>query len=469
MGAIDSAVSKWFSKDRADGADACDLPSQEMEAELARRKVENVFPLDVFHPQARSFMRLLHTHMDAPRSFLGLNMLAAYSSAIGTAYGIERSGKVGYMCIWGCMYGMTSSGKSMVFDLIYEPLNRLQDEFDREFFRQEKESPVEGEFSEPPTMKTVVYRESHLATLMRTVMPANPKGVTKMQDEILEWVNGFNQQGNRESTDEQFWLSAWNASRYTAIRAGGKKFVTPKVFVNVMGGVQEGIAWKLFKNDRAVTGFIFRILFAVLEESRIALPDSTFRIPEQDMQKHIVAIQRMFKELPVRDGYDDPKLLVPSERASKMHDEWKRRKAVEINRMDDVMHREVHAGILGKMGEYALRFAGLLCVADMAYDNHGFRDRAELTEDHMERGIRLADYFYDAAWHVYGSVNKAVYAPMDVLRWASYVRSGMTLEKIGGMEFPTLKSKEAQRKKAGRELKKMIQEYPRVFGAVAKS
>lgn len=463
-----SRVGAFFGKTTGEAAD---VSTQAMHDELEKRKMHLVFPLEVFHPKARHFMKTLHMHLDVPRSYLGLNMLAAYSSAIGTGYGIERSGKPTYMCVWGCMFGMTSSGKSMAFDLIYEPLNAMQDELDVEYAKQFSQESVTDEmgYKAPPRMRTIVYRESHIPTLMRTVMPDNPKGVTKMVDEILEWVNGFNAVANKEGTDEQFWLSAWNTGKYSAIRAGGKKYVTPRVFVNVMGGVQKGVAWKLFKNDRAITGFIFRILFATLEENRIALPDSTFRPAPGDLSDHAAALERMWKELVVNDGYEEPHLLIPTPEASRMHDNWKRRKSIDINHMDEDAEKEVHAGILGKIAEYALRFAGLLAVADMAYDKHVFREKVDLTEDHMARAIKLSEYFYAAAWEVYTSVNKAIYAPAEVLRFATYVRAGYSMEKIGDIEYPQLKSKDARRKKASRELKKMMDTYPKVFGRVEKA
>lgn len=454
----------------ANGA-AADMSTEAMEAELEKRKCQNVFPLDVFHPEAAAYMKIIHQHMDVPRAYLGLNMLAAYSSAIGTAYGIDRGGEMMYMSMWACMDGMTSSGKSLALKLVYGPLMRLQAELDQEYEKACMAEPLDGEkWQDNPRMPTVIYRDSHVPTLVRTVMPDNPKGVTKMADELLEWVNGFNaMSGNKEGTDEQFWLSGWNGASYSGIRSGRKKFTVPRVFVNVVGGVQPGIAWKLFRNDRDVTGFIFRLLFATAEENRIALPDGGFRLSDSERERHEKLIINLWKALPVNNPYDAPNVLVLTQQASLMHDKWKRAKAVAINQMDEENHREIHAGILGKIEDYALRFSGLLCVSDMAYENKTFAYRAEITPEHMARALRLADYFYQSAWDVYGRVNKTIYAPIEVLRWAGYVRGGMTLEKMGGMEFPKLKGKEAQRKKAGRELRKMIAEYPKIFGAVNKA
>jgi len=75
----------------------------------------------------------------------------------------------------------------------------------------------------------------------------------------------------------------------------------------------------------------------------------------------------------------------------------------------------------------------------------------EITEDHMIRALKLADYFYESAWNVYSRVKKEIIAPVDVLRYASYIRAGLTHQKIGDMEFPKVKSPDARRKRAARE------------------
>jgi hypothetical protein len=87
----------------------------------------------------------------------------------------------------------------------------------------------------------------------------------------------------------------------------------------------------------------------------------------------------------------------------------------------------------------------------------------------MERALRLADYFYHSAWQTYCNANKTVVAPMEVLRFAGYVRANYSMQRIGDIEYPQTPKPDARRKRASRELKKMLNSYPKVFGAVEKS
>lgn len=315
----------------------------------------------------------------------------------------------------------------------------------------------------------VIFRDCHVPTLVRSVLPDNPKGVTKDAEEILEWINGLNSLSRNEGIDEQFYMSGWGVKSYSGIRSGKVRFIIPRVFINIIGGIQPDVTWKLFKNDRDTTGFIFRLLFAPIDEQRIALAENDFMIPNEIKSQHRRVIRELFNGLPVEDGYQQPKVLIMSAEAKKLHQNWHRNHAHNINGISDERTRNIKAGILGKMAEYAIRFCGLLCVSDMSYENQPFLDSFEMDVKYMERAIKLADYFYESAWTVYSRVVKQVTAPVEVLRYAGYVRAGWSNARIGDTEFPGVKSPEARRKRAARILIKMVADYPKVFGANAKT
>lgn len=456
---------------------ASGLSDAEMEAELKKRQVENVFPFEVFHSEARHFMTEVHQHMDIPRAFLGLSMLSSYSSAIGTGYAIKRTAGNMYMSMWSCFHGMTSSGKSVALDFCYEPLRQIQQGFDHEYVTNKREmEQARRESEERPTynsmvshLPSILVRDVHIATMLRTVLPDNPKGVTKEMDELLEWINGMNKTNGQEGIDEQVFLSGWNGSAYRGIRSGRDQFVVPRVFINVVGGIQPDITYKLFKNDRDVTGFIFRILFAT-SEPRIAIPDATWSMPDGIRESHRKCLHSMFKGIPVHDDFQEPRILEMTTTAARMLQQWKTGKAIAVNAMDDPKQKNIHAGILGKISEYCLRFAGLLAVTDLAYEGRKFATHVEITPAHIERAIKLSEYFYQSAWEVYASQDKTVNAPMEVLRWAVLFKSGKTYKVIAETEYPRdfARNEIAAAKKASRQMRKYITEYPKIFGAVAK-
>lgn len=456
-----------FSEKTALSAESVDDMKHEIDK---RTKQLNPFPLHVFHPNIRPLLSAMHQHFDLPKSFIGLTLLSAYSSAVGTSYAIKQGDKRKYFCIWGCLEGMTSSGKSLVLDMLYAPLFKLQDQYDKEWAEKTEGMSAEKRLKEE--MPTITFRDVHVPTLVRSVLPSNPKGVVKISDEILEWVNGMNQLSKKEGTDEQFWLSGWNGSNYSGIRSGKDKFVVPRVFVNVIGGVQDQITYKLFGKDkeRAVTGFIYRLLFATPTENRIADPDPNYTFPKELIDLHHNTLTRIHQELTVEDGYEEPYSLIINREASQIHQQWKQKQIRIINRMSSDHEKNIHAGILGKMSEYAMRFAGLLNVSDQAYDSPHlrFKPTSFITENEMNRAIELAEYFYNSALEVSERVDNTVAAPMEVARMASLWLSGKSMRQIGNLVYPNLSTEESRRKKAARTIKSMMQKYPRIFKILEK-
>ena len=242
---------------------------QELEQETKKRTIDNIFPLGVFNEKLKPLLDIMHSKVDTPRSYIGLAMLGVYSSAIGTSYIVKNS--IGEMCLatWSCFTGISSSGKSTALKYAYKPLLEIQRDFDKEW---SENSYGTDEDRKNIKIKMAVFRDIHIPTLIRDVLPDNPKGITKHADELMEWINGLNAYSKKDSTDEQFWLSSWNGLPYSGLRSGKNKFSIEKTFTNIYGGIQPTLLKELFKNNRGTSGFIFRLLFTNPNESKISDP-----------------------------------------------------------------------------------------------------------------------------------------------------------------------------------------------------
>ncbi|MEQ6118572.1 DUF3987 domain-containing protein [Reichenbachiella sp. MALMAid0571] len=436
----------------------------ELNEELNKRERSNlIFPLDAFHPKIKPFIEVLVNEFDIPRSFIGLCLLSVYSTSIGASYRVvSKIGNPISLAIWACMEGISSSGKSYAIDVISDPLYQIQKLYDQEWENgQEAEERVNQE------LKTVVYRDSHISTLVRYVMPDNPKGVVKHSDEIMEWLNGMNQLSRKEGTDEQFWLSTWSGRAYSGIRSRKDKFVLPSPFVNVIGGIQPTITYKLFAKDRDTTGFIFRLLFAVPEEVRVASPNLNYTMPDELMKIHAKCIHSLYTGLPVYESYEEPKICKLDSNAIREFNEWIKIKTHKINRMEDIRDKEIHSGVLGKVKEYALRFSAILTLVDRTFEHQDYDDEVNVPQHVMNRALRMADYFYESAIAVYDRVNTTMTAPVEVLRVAAMMRLGYSQYKITEIEYNGSKER-ADYLKMNRKIKKWIKDYPKVFNAVPK-
>jgi len=440
--------------------------TEDIVKELKKREgPQNIFPLDIFHSRIKPFITEMHTKYDIPRAYIGLSMLMSYSTAIGSAYAVSRNGDDRmYLSIWGCMNGISSSGKSYALDECLKPLIEIQDDFDKDW--DDVTKGLTDERRQGLKIKALIYRDAYIPTLIRSILPFNPKGVLKESDEILEWINGLNSMNKKESTDEQFWLSAWDGRKYSAVRSSNIKITIPRVFTNLIGGIQPKLLYKLFKNERGDSGFIFRLLFASPEEFKIARPIPGYSIPIEFKDIHKKHLSKLYNHLPVIDPYEDPKICMVTREALKIFGSWEDKKINLINNIPDVNEMNIHSGILGKMKAYAYRFAGILAITDYAYNlpDHEtyFKNELHITADIMTRGIRAADYFYNSAVAVYEAVDNSITAPMEVLYMATLFKMNTSTSRMAELILKDPKKKSTMH----RMLKKAIHDYPKVFGAV---
>lgn len=290
----------------------------------------------------------------------------------------------------------------------------------------------------------------------------------------MEWINGMNQLGGKkEGTDEQFWISSWSCKSYSGIRAGKQKFVNPRPFVNVIGGIQPSKIPKLFANDRDTTGFIFRVLFSKPETIKIADPDPFYKMPVEISQVHENSIKALYKNLIVHDGYDKSKRCVLTVDAIRLFQKWTKKHIRSINSLNDISSKEIESGILGKIKEYVIRISGILAITDLVlnYNAMGsgpefFKNEIVVPASVMERAIRIGDYFHESAKEIYDSAQKKIIAPPDVLQLAALVRSGKSHKQIALIVYND--DSNAAKQKIYRKIKKCSKEYPKVFGSTAK-
>lgn len=457
------------------------VPLEDMYDEINRREAtENPFPSHVFNPKIKSYINWLCNEQgfDIPPSFVGTCLLTAYSTAIGSSYKVSTNGKDGiFLGVWACLLGISSSGKSLAIGKVFEPLVKIQQQFDSDW-KYETKGLSDSQIANKH-MPTLIYRDVIMQTLVKSIIPDNPKGVLKMADELLEWINGMNPMSKKEGTDEQFWLSTWNCSPYTGIRSGKQKFINNRPFVNIIGGTQYKVVHRFFAKDRDTSGFIFRLLFARPTADRIAEPNSLFQMPVEIEWMHNASLRALYFKLKVDDDEVEPSLIVVSQQASALYNTWVKTKIKQINNMEDANDKDTRSSILGKIKEYIMRFAAILALVDKCLDapesngelNPAFFPDEKIDSKQMERAIALGEYYFNEAIDIYAKVQTQLVAPKEVIVAAYLLKSGKSsMLHMAKIVFNNPKgiSDKTLTKRMERNLKKWIVEYPKVFGAVGK-
>lgn len=460
------------------------LPSastDDIREELRQRETsENIFPLHVFHPALQPMINAMVNHYDLDRGYIGLCMLSAYSTAIGTAFTVSTNGvDLIFLSVWGCMLGLSSSGKTFTLNKIYEPLFAIQKEFDAKW-NEDTEGKSEAQIRDT-NMPTVLFMDTYIPTLVRYIMPDNPKGVCKIADELLEWINGMNPgaKGGKDGTDEQFWIRTWNCAPAYVTRSGKQKTTIPRPFANIIGGTQYKLLPMFFAKNRDTTGFIFRLLFAIDDRAKIAEIDPRYSMPREFSIPHNQAINTLYNVFSVTDMHDEPGVCQLGAEAVNIYDAWVRQNIRRINNMDDVNDKDIQSGIFGKIKEYALRFAAILYIMDKALDagpdtslmGIGLSKHEFIPAHVMTRALDAVEYFYKSASTAYDRVKKQLYAPEDALRCATIFRIMKSYADGGKMMYgdPTDETdRDRKKKKFQRLVKKYMTDYPWLFNAKAR-
>lgn len=454
------------------------LPAEEtaaMEGELKLREESHViFPLEIFHPALRPLINSMVTEYDIDRGFIGLGFLSALSTAIGTAFCVSTNGKNKiYLSIWGCMVGMTSSGKSLNLNCCYGPHFLRQTALDVEW-REKTLMQSEQKVSETH-MPTVVFMDAHMSTLIRTVMPDNPKGVAKIQDELEEWINGMdpNSKGGKDGTDMQVWLKIWNSSPLYLLRSGKQKTFIPRPFVNNFGGTQFEILPSFFAKKRDVTGFVFRLLFAVDYREEVILPNPFFTMPAEYEQTYQNLIDLLYDKFSVETHEDEPKMCILSKEAVNVYHNWVMQNIRRINKIEDKRERNIHAGIFGKIKEYALRFSAILFIMDKCLDaleKHSVPDFFMIGLAHenwvpvsyMERAMQACEYFNATAFSSYKLAKQTEQAPAEWLRFSAHFNTGASFAQVGSRMWGT-PSSPADAKRKSKRAERMYKKYAPLY------
>ncbi|PMD97700.1 hypothetical protein BWI97_08810 [Siphonobacter sp. BAB-5405] len=443
-----SFFSNPFAKSQERVNSAATLTDQDLEGEINKRLKGDVFPLDVFPSEITELLSVIHHKLEGERAFIGQSVLSMVSAAIGSAI-VARSGTWQTpLTQWSVSVGISSSGKSMVQGILRKPLDRIQAIFDDEYEqalrkrddpkRDDPEEEDDEDDDEPldakgyrnkkkkyqpyeaPPRKTIFINDITFESMINDVMKHNFKGICKFEDEMVKWFDDMKRYKSGGS-EISFWTSAWaTPTNFTMARSGGKYLVINKkhMVASIVGGTQPKLLYRFFDEDKAYSGFSFRFLFAMADEVKVTDPDLEFKISDDLMNPYTGMLEWLYKESPMRSAESDPIPLSLNRSAIKTMQEWQTRNAKIINQLDDPEEKEIKAGIYGKNKEYCLRFAAMLAAMDAACKRQKITHETPVNADHVQRAIKLADYFFKTGWQAYEMAKSRKIVPAEVLEFA---------------------------------------------------
>ncbi|MEQ8628085.1 DUF3987 domain-containing protein [Ekhidna sp.] len=176
---------------------------------------------------------------------------------------------------------------------------------------------------------------------VRTANLKNRRGIGIVRDEISGWYNSFGKysKGGNASSEESFYIETYDGAPLLPFRAGSKGQTCDLPFTTVFGGTQPDTLGDLGRNNRMVSGFVFRILFSYPQEKPLAKRSITDYEINSKIDTYIEQydglIRKLFDELPLQfldDGgmIPDPRIVRFSHDALKKHIDWFNKEAADF-------------------------------------------------------------------------------------------------------------------------------------------
>lgn len=382
------------------------LSREQLMRELFKRETMEVFPLEVFPLDLHPYIKEITERMHVPRAFVGLMLMAAGSSAIGSAYQVQAHKQKVFCNLWVCAVGETSSGKSLAMKAFFAPFRKYDMEHAKanlDDYKSRKDAAASaGEPVEMDTYteKTVIFSKGTFQAFLRKCLMNNPKGVIMWKEEISALFAEFNKKGNEEL--ESFMVEAWpdcEMYKYDLV-SSSRAMIIPRTFFNLVGTTQPKLVRNFFTEVRESSGFPHRVLFAIDKENRTLVPDIDYEPSDEAYARYADMINTLYRQLPV-DLYgqfevQQPRVVVCTREAVQLQYRWKRAHADRADALKDgdAIDRNAYKGAFGKLGEYVLKFALILRCMEEACTAYGdVWNIEEIDEMTMAKALLVTDYF----------------------------------------------------------------------------
>lgn len=201
----------------------------------------------------------------------------------------------------------------------------------------------------------------------------NEKGILIFQDELMRWINSFDQY--KKGGDQQMYLDLFNGNELTVDRVTKEPIRIPQTNVNILGGMQPEIVKQLASNNRGEDGFLDRFLF-VYPENLEPHMFTGLDIPEPHKENY----KRLINNL-LEAPYQTIKADVSNIELFKL---WQHQKATEC--FNDTLERSIQA----KMETYVWRLA---LIIEMMHQAVTGNFETSLKNENLEKAISLVEYF----------------------------------------------------------------------------
>lgn len=376
-------------------------------------------PGEVFGPVWSIIGEIADATATAP-DYAALGYLTAAASVIGGKRRISPYGSdwTEPCILWAAALGDPSSRKSAPLDMITKPLWAIEEAAREEHDADMREWSAEAERAkaekakwaedikkvagtgdpspEMPALAVEPDKPHERRVMLSDVTPeaaaavlaGNPQGVLCYNDELQQWIDGFDRYN---AGGRSFWLAAYGGRPYSVTRKGGGSIHVPFNGMSVLGSIQPDRIVPLLAG--ANDGLIARILWAWPDKLPPSRP--TGRVNMEALKSVYLRLDQLAWGLDA-EGKRTPVVLPLSEHAASLFHQWE-----VANASSDGDGGSLYEAFVGKMSGTALRLALVCELTRWAFSSEP--EPGEVSTASVAAAIKWCeDYAKPMAARVYG-------------------------------------------------------------------
>lgn len=361
------------------------------------RKLSNLdrFPVEVFPARIQNIIHETEQCLNYPKDFTSGGILFAAATAIGNSLNVEvMPGWTESAIIYLAIIGLPGVNKSHPLHFAIDPIHQKDAESFADFERKSevweavKHLPPDERpagFDKPPVWKKFLVSDFTAEALM-LIHYHNRRGIGVYVDELQAWLNNFNRY--RSGSDQETWISAWNAKPISIDRKSSKPILIKRPCISVAGTMQDGVLDSLMNNNRMAAGFIDRLLFIKPDWlQKKPWPDSTLN---PSITTEYQSIITGLIDIPFKitiDGQPAPAMVKFNP------DSWQRLRQWQLDNTD-LINRTQNSNlqsVYSKLEIYITRLC--LILHSLRFAENETADLLSIDLKTVESGILLTEYF----------------------------------------------------------------------------
>lgn len=330
------------------------------------------FPFDVFPISIQNLIQNASNTVGFNKEYLSAGILSTCATAIGNDTKLFNGSYTSKPILWLAIIGRSGIGKSHPIEFSKQPIENKDKRAYVDFKDLLKDFEQQESKGSKPRYSKHILKDFTPEKLADTLQ-YNEKGVLIFKDELIGWINSFDQY--KKGGDQQLYLELFNGGTLTVDRVTKEPIRVEETNVNIIGGLQPSVLKKLAGNNRGDDGFLARFLFIYPTNPQPFLFTGD-HIQEIHLDNYSKLINNLYEA--------SSRILRVPKVIQDVYIDWQHTKVKEYH--DDDLETLIQA----KLQTYVWRFALILeCISQSA--SHNYSENISIKS--LKDAIKLAEYF----------------------------------------------------------------------------